>query len=514
MTNANFPSSETQGGTTAGVGDQRPGEAAGEAPGEAPGESPGDAPRGLDVAVIGSGIAGMSAAWLLSKGNRVTVFEQAPRVGGHSNTLDVGGDDAGDVQCDVRGDDAGDATQDTTPDTTGRAGQSLPVDTGFIVYNEPNYPNLTALFAHLDVPTQESNMSFAASIDGGRIEYAGAGLGALFAQKSNLLSRRFWRMLMDLRRFYRDAGAVLDHPCADDLSLGDYLRAGGYSEAFMRDHLLPMGAAIWSSSVDEMKAYPAAAFVRFFTSHGLLQVKDRPRWRTVTGGSRAYVERLTAPYADRIQKGNGAKRIRRRAEGVLIEDQRGAVRPFDRVIIATHADEALALLDDPDENEQRLLGAFAYQVNRTILHQDARLMPKRKSVWSSWNYLTETDDGGDAKVCVSYWMNLLQNIPEETPLFVTLNALHPPKPETVIAEIDYTHPVFDTRALAAQRRLWELQGERNTWFCGSYFGHGFHEDALQAGLAAAEDVGGLRRPWTVPNESGRIYLNPKRRAAA
>lgn len=438
----------------------------------------------LDIAVIGSGIAGMSAAWLLSQKHSVTVYEREDRIGGHSNTVTV--------------------PSDNNP---------IPVDTGFIVYNERNYPNLTALFNHLDVPTKASEMSFAASLDGGRFEYSGTDLNGLFGQRRNILRPRFWAMLADLRRFYRTAPQFLASGESDTCSLGDYLQANGYSKPFTEDHLLPMGAAIWSASAAEMLAFPAAAFIRFFESHGLLEITNRPIWRTVDGGSREYVKRLTAGFRNSILLGLPAKSLRRLGNGVEVEAQDGSRRRFDHVVIAAHADQALGLLDDADTLEKRWLGGIQYSKNRAVLHNDPRLMPNRRRTWSSWNYLQSPQDRGDAALCVTYWMNRLQGIDPSTPLFVTLNPFAEPAEESVIGEFAYEHPRFDRTALQAQKHLWSLQGRRNTWFCGSYFGYGFHEDALQSGLAVAEAIGGVKRPWNVPDESGRITL-PQNIAAA
>jgi predicted NAD/FAD-binding protein len=432
--------------------------------------------RRLNIAVIGTGIAGMSAAWLLNKGHRITVYEKNDRIGGHSNTVDASVDQV-----------------------------KTPVDTGFIVYNELNYPNLTALFKHLDVPTKASEMSFAASLGDGDFEYAGTDLNGLLGQRRNILRPRFWRMMRGLRRFYRDAPTLLDDPRAPDLSLGDYLERENYGPGFIRDHLLPMGAAIWSTTAAEMATYPAEAFVRFFVSHGLLNIKDRPQWRTVDGGSREYVRQLTRDYRERIRH-VGVRLVRREAGKVLIEDLHGLKETYDDVVFATHADEAFGLLADPSESERELLGGLRYTYNRAVLHTDAALMPKRRRVWSSWNFIDGRDQGGDGKLCVTYWMNRLQALETNSPLFVTLNPSRDPAPGTIIREFDYTHPFFDRAALAAQRRLWSLQGDRRTWFCGSYFGYGFHEDALQSGLAVAEQLGGARRPWSVPDESGRIHM--------
>jgi predicted NAD/FAD-binding protein len=427
----------------------------------------------LNIAVIGSGISGLSAAWLLSKGHKVTLFESDTRLGGHSNTVDVG---------------------------------SHPVDTGFIVYNEATYPNLSALFAHLDVPTKPSEMTFAVSLDDGRLEYSGTGLSGLFAQRRNLCSPRFWGMLRDLVRFYNQApGDVAKLPL---ISLDDYLGIAGYGSAFRDDHLYPMAAAIWSIPAAKVGDYPAEAFVRFCANHGLLKLTNRPVWRTVDGGSRVYVERLTRSFADRIVMGQPVRRIKRVPDGVDITHGSGAVVHFDHVMIATHADQALRMLSDPSPSEQELLGAFRYSQNEAVLHTDASLMPKLRNVWSSWNYMSSGPASGK-QLSVTYWMNRLQDhLPESNPVFVTLNPIKEPKASMVLRREVYEHPIFDVPAIAAQDRLWTLQGARNTWYCGAYFGAGFHEDGLQAGLAAAEALGGVRRPWTVMGESNRIRLLP------
>lgn len=428
----------------------------------------------LNIAIVGSGISGLSAAWLLSHRHRVTLFEADGRIGGHSNAVLAGG---------------------------------LPVDTGFIVFNEPTYPNLTALFAHLGVETRPTEMSFAVSLDGGRLEYAGTDLGGLFAQKRNLVSARFWSMLRDLERFYRRAPRDLPH--LGGVSLGQYLDRLGIGAAFRDDHLYPMAAAIWSTPVGDIPDYPAAAFVRFCENHGLLKLVGRPVWRTVAGGSREYVKRLIEPFARHIQLGAPVREVRRLDHGVelTVDGQR---HHFDHVVIAAHADQALAMLTDAGAEERQILGAFGYRRNEAVLHADPSLMPRRRRVWSSWNYMSETSPGTAAgpALSVSYWMNRLQGLDEREPLFVTLNPIREPDPSLIHRREVYHHPVFDKAAGAAQPRLWSLQGVRNTWFCGAYFGAGFHEDGLQAGLAVAEQLGGLRRPWRVADESGRIHVTP------
>jgi predicted NAD/FAD-binding protein len=314
-------------------------------------------------------------------------------------------------------------------------------------------------------------------------------------------------MLRDLRRFYREAPR--DVADCGEQALDDYLAQRGYSAAFRDDHLYPMAAAIWSTPAAEIGRYPVAAFVRFCENHHLLTLGQRPPWRTVAGGSREYVRRLTAAIAERpgcaVTLGRPVRRVLRDEQGVTLLTGVGSVSDrFDQVVLATHADQALRLLAEPGPDERRLLGAFGYSRNRTLLHRDPALMPQRRAVWSAWNYLARRDDPG--QLCVTYWMNRLQHLPAERPLFVTLNPTREPDPALLLLEQTYEHPLFNQAALRAQRELWTLQGRQRSWFCGAYFGAGFHEDGLQAGLAVAEALGGVRRPWSVANESGRIVL--------
>lgn len=432
--------------------------------------------RSLKIAVIGTGISGLSAAWLLSQRHEVTLFEAGDRVGGHSNTVEF-------------------------ESAAGR----VAVDTGFIVYNEVTYPNLTALFRHFDVATAPSNMSFAVSIGNGSFEYSGGtGLG-LVAQASNLASPRFWSIIADILCFYRNA--VRDLPKMGGMTLDEYLAHNGYGRSFRDDHLYPMAAAIWSTPAMEVGDYPAANFVRFCRNHGLLELWGRPMWRTVRGGSRQYVSRMMQHFTGRVLTSTPVVAIRRQPGRVELRDAHGMSHGFDDVVIATHADQALRMLSDATAEERRILGAFRYSRNEAVLHGDVSLMPRRRAAWSSWNYLADSSDGS-SQPSVTYWMNRLQPLGAAPPTFVTLNPCRAPCEETVIRRETYEHPVFDLATERAQHELWSLQGVRGTWFCGAHFGSGFHEDGLQAGLAVAEELGGLRRPWQVASESARIMRRP------
>ncbi len=434
--------------------------------------------RDSHIAVVGSGAAGLAAAWLLSKNHKVTLLEKDDRLGGHAHTAEIAGADG------------------------------LCIDTGFIVYNEPCYPNLTAWFDLMQVETEDSEMSFAVSRDNGNFEYAGGPLLGLLAQPGLLLKPRFWRMLRDLLRFYREAPATISDDSNE--TLGDFLTRNQYSDEFLQDHLLPFGAAVWSTSRKQMLEYPAAAFIRFCDNHGLLKISNRPQWRTVTNGSHSYVKAVeSAIGSENITTNFHVNRIERQSDGVDIYARDGQHLRADHVVIATHADQALAFLDDASKQEHELLSPFAYDSNLAILHTDTSYLPKRKHAWCSWNYV-DRGMGTSAPVSVSYWMNRLQNIDSETQYIVTLNPDQPPKENTILRSQVYEHPIFTNETWEAQQQLWSLQGQRRTWFCGSYFGAGFHEDAMQAGFAVAEQLGGVARPWTVNNPSGRIVIEASR----
>ena len=420
----------------------------------------------MRIAVIGAGISGLGAAWLMRRRHQVTLYERAGGLGGHSNTVDV---------------------------TVDR--RTIAVDTGFIVYNVINYPNLVALFRALDVATEPSDMSFAVSIGDGALEYSGASLGGLIAQKRNLARPRFWRMVADTARFYREARAALHGAASADLTLGEFLRRGRYSAGFLDDHLLPMGAAIWSTPVARMLEFPLLTFARFFANHGLLQLTGRPRWRTVSGGSRRYVARIAGALGPGAIRAAAATRVSRLPGGVEVRDQAGEARVFDHVVLACHADQALGLLADADDAERNLLGAFRFQSNRAVLHGDPRLMPRRRAVWASWNYLARDPDAArHGAVAVTYWMNRLQNLDPAVPLFVTLNPPRDPRAELVHARVDYEHPVYDRAAIAAQAALPAIQGVRRTGFAGAWLGYGFHEDGLKSGIAVARALDATV-PW-------------------
>ncbi len=434
----------------------------------------------LRIAVVGSGVSGLSAAWLLSTRHEVVVFEQDRRLGGHANTVDapVGGG-------------------------------TVPVDAGFIVFNKPNYPNLTALFDRLGVAVEATDMSFGVSMEGGRVEFCSRGAAGLFANPASFASLSHLAMLADIVRFNREATIALAGDFGDDITLRAFVEDRKFSKAFVRRFLKPMAAAIWSTPSIRILDYPAASLFRFYANHGLLQTSNMPRWSTVVGGSRTYVDKISEGFREHARLGVGVARIERMPAGIVVTDQSGHPDVFDAVVLATHADRALALLAQPTSREEALLGAFKYQSNRAVVHTDAGQMPLRRRAWASWNYL-----GGEGAPSVTYWMNLLQNLNCDRDIFVTLNPATPIRDDAVVAEFDYDHPMFNVEAGAAQKELWSLQGQSGVWFCGAHFGSGFHEDGLQAGLAVAEDLGGVRRPWQVADESGRIFRRPSEFAMA
>lgn len=427
-------------------------------------QSPNFSSDGQKVAVIGSGISGASAAWALSRTHEVCLFEAGECPGGHTATVDI--------------------DYDGTP---------ISVDTGFIVYNQHNYPNLQALFAHLDVATMESNMGFSLSLDDGRLEWCGSTYRAIFTQKRNVLSVPFLWMLREIGRFNslclvdREAGRLVG------LSIGQYLEQRRFSASFRDNYLIPMAAAIWSTPRIKMLDFPAETFINFFENHRLLH-NERPMWRTVTGGARNYLEKLLAPLGDRLRLSSPVHSVRRNPFGVTLQAGNTAPEHFDHLVIATHSDQALAILDDPSLAERQILGAIAYKPNRVVLHRDERMMPKRKKAWTAWNYLRSGKNKATDDVSVTYYMNKLQGIDPSMPLFVSVNPIHEPLPEKTFGEWCFTHPQFDSAAIKAQSRLPEIQGVRRTRFAGAWTGFGFHEDGLSSGLDAAEALGAFV-PW-------------------
>jgi len=420
--------------------------------------------RAQRIAVVGAGISGLSSAWLLSQKHDVTLYEAGTYLGGHTHTVDV--------------------TLD---------GMTHPVDTGFLVFNTATYPHLTALFAHLGVSSVETEMSFAVSLEHPDLEWSGSSLATVFGQKRNLLRPNFWRMLADILRFNRESVTWLAAHPEDQGTLRDFLSAGRYSRPFAEWYLLPMGAAIWSCPAGQMLDYPLATFVRFCRNHGLLQILDRPLWRTVRGGAREYVEKL-ALQLDDIRLSTPVLGVLRDDDGVLVMTN-GAVEHYDQVVLACHSDQALSLLGNAaTSQERRLLGAIRYEANRAVLHTDTALLPRDPTLWSAWNYSSSNDALNQNPVSVSYLINRLQPLPFKTPVMVSLNPQREPAAEKIIAEFDYAHPLFDALAIDAQRQLAALSGQRGVWFCGAWNGYGFHEDGLKSGLKVANAMG-CQAPW-------------------
>lgn len=430
--------------------------------------------RKLNVAVIGAGISGLGAAWLLSKKHNVTVFEADNHFGGHANTVTA-----------------------ITPDG------DIPVDTGFIVCNDRNYPNFLALMNEIGIAPCPTEMSFGVSMDRGGFEYAGSPkLTSLVAQPLNIVRPRFWKMVRSILRFYEETNKI-DPKKAEEITLRDFLNEKNYDDGFMRDHILPMAAAVWSTPSNKVGDFPLTSFLRFCQNHGLLQVKDRPQWFTIPGGSKNYVHALMKE-TDAIYYNNAPiTNIKRVNDGVSVKAHGKEEVIFDRILIATHANTALKMINDVDPLEKAILGSFKYAKNRAVLHSDKKFMPKRKRAWSSWNYM-QNDSDDDRKLSVTYWMNMLQPLDTETNLFVTLNPEEEPRADLVHYSKDYEHPIFDLSTLDAQKRMGELMGHRNIWYAGAHFGYGFHEDGLQSGLYAAENLGNVKRPWSLPDMNSRV----------
>jgi predicted NAD/FAD-binding protein len=408
----------------------------------------------MKIAIIGSGIAGNVAAYHLQREHEITVFEAADHAGGHTHTHEIE-----------------------------HEGRRIAVDTGFIVCNDRTYPRFLALMTELGVELQRSDMSFSVQCAATGLEYNGTTLDSLFAQRRNLLRPSFWRMIRDILRFNREAPRLLEWR-SDALTLGEYLDSQGYSPQFVQHYILPMGAAIWSAGTDTLRRFPARYFVRFFHHHGMLSVNDRPQWLTVRGGSARYVEKLTAAFGDRIRLRTPVESVRRTPAGVFVKPTGSEAERFDRVFFACHSDQALRVLVDALPVERDVLGAIRYQHNDVVLHTDASVLPKRERAWAAWNY--HLIDHASERVAVTYHMNILQRIRSRTPLLVTLNMHDRIDPSRVIRRMSYEHPVFTPEAVAAQARHAELDGADRVYFCGAYWGFGFHEDGVASALTALD----------------------------
>lgn len=413
---------------------------------------------GQQIAVVGAGIAGLASAYLLSRRHSVTLFEAGDYLGGHTRTVDV----------------------------TVEA-QTVPVDTGFLVFNDRTYPNLIALFKELGVASLETDMSFGVTLDDGRFEWAGTSLDTVFAQRRRLLSPSFYVLLRDILRFNRQANANLQAALQSDMTLGQLLDQGGYSPVFRDAYLLPMAAAIWSSPTGDILRFPAATFLRFCINHALLQVNDRPKWRSVAQGGRNYVDKIAATLSD-IRLSTPVEAVVRTPGGVRLQTAHETAH-FDAVVFATHAPTTRRMLADADTEEAAVLDAVRYQANTALLHTDPSFLPRRRKVWSAWNYIGGAAVAGTRPVCVSYLINQLQPLPFETPVIVTLNPFREPAPDKLLGRFDYEHPLLDHAATRAQKQLPAIQGRRNTWFAGAWTGYGFHEDGLKSALRVAADFG-------------------------
>ena len=400
----------------------------------------------MKLAVIGSGISGLSAAYHFSKNHKVDLFEQDDHFGGHSLTYDIREED-----------------------------KVVPVDLGFIVFNEQTYPNLISFFRELEVPFEKSNMSFSVSVKDSNVEYGGSGLNAIFANKKNLLNLKFLKMINEIISFYKKAPSLLNHNLSED-TLGNYLEKSKLSKYFIEYHIIPMVAAIWSMPFEKAKDMPLKLFLNFFINHGLFKLKNRPQWYTVTNRSRAYVNKVLEKISGEVFKNYKVSKILRSENNVRISIGNEYL-DYDHVILASHADQSLKILEEPTSEEDKILKRFSYVSNKAYLHIDENLMPLRKSAWSSWNSITK-----DNRTCITYWLNKLQNLKTSKNYFLTLNPVEQINNNKILKKIDFTHPYFNKENVKLQKDLHKLQGKKRTWFCGSYFGYGFHEDGLKSSV--------------------------------
>jgi predicted NAD/FAD-binding protein len=411
----------------------------------------------MNIAIIGTGISGLVAAYLLCRDHSITVFEANDYAGGHTHT----------VECE-------------------QAGIRFPVDTGFIVYNEENYPHFVTLLSRLGIPSDPSTMSFSVTCRNTGLEYRPSTLATLFADRKNLWDPAFWRMLAEILRFRRESGELLR---GDErtTTLGEYLVERGYSQFFIEKFLVPMGAAIWSADPERFRDFPAASFVRFFQNHGFLQITGQPQWRVVRGGSNRYVEAMIRPYRERIRLKTPVASIRRHAEFVEVTPAGSSPERYDHVVVATHSDQALSLLADPSEAEREILSAIPYQENLVILHKDISVLPGRRKVWAAWNYMVPNDPGGRA--VVTYDMNILQGHRSSAEFLVTLNYEDGIRPSEIFRRMIFHHPVYTIEGIRAQKRRDAINGVNRTWYCGAYWGYGFHEDGVNSALEVCRHFG-------------------------
>ena len=416
-----------------------------------------------NIAIIGSGIAGLGIAYLLYPHHTIKMYEQNNYIGGHSRTIDI-----------------------HTPEG------EIAVDTGFIVFNKRNYPLLSSLFAHLNVAVEKSDMSFGASINNGCLEYGSMNLKNIFAQKSNMLNLKFLVMIKDIVKFNKNARSYLE--CDPVITLKDCLKALQLGEWFQKYYLLPMGGAIWSTPISSMLEFPAKTFIRFFENHGLLTINNHPQWYTVKNGSKEYIKYLTEKFSDNIFLSHGVTKVVRNNNTVTVYDDKGGIENYDEIIFACHADQALKMIEKPSEKELNLLSHFIYQPNRMVVHSDTSFMPKRKKAWASWVYLSENQDDHNSHISLSYWMNNLQALKTKTPIIATLNPTREPLKNLIYDEYFFEHPVFDAAAIKAQEKIEDIQGKNHFWFCGAYQRYGFHEDGLWSAVNIAEKMG-IKPSW-------------------
>lgn len=424
----------------------------------------------LRVAIIGSGISGLGCAYFLNQHHQIKLYEKNNYLGGHSNTVDINYDN-----------------------------KKISVDTGFIVFNHQTYPHLKSLFASLDVAYEKSNMSFAVKISNPNLEYAGTNLNAVFAQRKNLFNLKFWFMLKDILRFNKVAEKLLENNVGTQYTMTNFLQDLKVGSYFRDYYLLPMASAIWSTPLNKIGDYPAISFIRFFKNHGLLTVDDQPQWYTVSNGSKQYVKKICQNFVDKISLNDEVKKIYLNEQNKWVVESQKSIDLFDIVVLASHADQALKMLNNPSQKQKNILSSFTFQKNRAVLHKDSSVMPTNKRAWASWVYSSNNlsnlnYDSNNQSLSVSYWMNNLQNIDNTHPLFVTLNPNSAINSKDIFAEFEYEHPIFDAKAVEAQKNFDEIQGVNNLYFCGAYQSFGFHEDGIASSIRVLNKMN-IKTPW-------------------